>query len=156
VLRAIFRACYAKFRGCVEHPRYLSQASVRSNKSTFGLHNWGLPHEEFIADFCLVSRRSLNKARYRIFSAHFLLRGDWKLCCRQLHMDRGAFFHEVYRIEQVLGRTFRELRPYPLFPIDEYLASVPGRAQVSVPAGTNAKETALTAPLRAKTSGGAV
>jgi hypothetical protein len=43
------------------------------------------------------------------------------LCCRKLNMDRGNFFHAVYRIEQKLGRVFRELEPYPLFPIDDYL-----------------------------------
>ncbi len=35
-------------------------------------------------------------------------------------MERGEFFHEVYRIEQKLGRTFRELEPHALFPVDEY------------------------------------
>jgi hypothetical protein len=35
-------------------------------------------------------------------------------------MDRGNFFHSVYRIEQKLGRMFRELKPYPLFPLDDY------------------------------------
>ncbi len=38
-------------------------------------------------------------------------------------MERGAFFHEAYRIEQKLGRTFRELKPFALFPIDEYFNS---------------------------------
>ncbi|MCC6342243.1 MAG: hypothetical protein IT166_08595 [Bryobacterales bacterium] len=40
-------------------------------------------------------------------------------------MDRGNFFHAVYRIEQTLGRTFRELRPYALFPLDEYFGATP-------------------------------
>ncbi len=35
-------------------------------------------------------------------------------------MDRGNFFHAVYRIEQKLGRVFRELEPYSLFPVDDY------------------------------------
>ena len=35
-------------------------------------------------------------------------------------MDRGNFFHSVYRIEQRLGRMFRELQPYLLFPLDDY------------------------------------
>ena len=35
-------------------------------------------------------------------------------------MSRGNFFHAVYRIEQKLGRMFRELQPYPLFPLDDY------------------------------------
>jgi hypothetical protein len=37
-----------------------------------------------------------------------------------LKMDRGNCFHAVYRIEQKLGRAFRELEPYALFPLDEY------------------------------------
>jgi len=49
-----------------------------------------------------------------------LLGADWKLCCRRLKMDRGNFFHTLYRIQQKLGRVFRELEPYALFPLDEY------------------------------------
>jgi len=76
--------------------------------------------EDFIADFCLVSRRALDDFEYRIFRFHFLLGADWKLCCRQLGVDRGTFFHTVYRIEHRLGRTFAELEPYSLYPVDEY------------------------------------
>ena len=76
--------------------------------------------EEFMADFCLVSRRTLDEAEYKIFRFHFLLGADWKMCCRRLGMDRGSFFHQLYRIEQKLGRVYRELRPYALFPLDEY------------------------------------
>jgi hypothetical protein len=35
-------------------------------------------------------------------------------------MDRGNFFHEIYRIQQKLGRVYRELEPYALYPLDEY------------------------------------
>ena len=56
----------------------------------------------------------------RGFKYHFLLGADWKLCTRQLKIDRGNFFHAVYRIEQKLGRVFRELEPYPLYPLEEY------------------------------------
>jgi hypothetical protein len=73
-----------------------------------------------LADFCLVSERNLTEAEYKLFRYHFLLGADWKLCCRFLNMDRGNFFHEVYRIEQRLGQVFAELEPYPLFPVDEY------------------------------------
>ena len=73
-----------------------------------------------MADFCLVSRRVLDDEEHRIFRFHFLLGADWRLCCRRLNMDRGNFFHSVYRIEQKLGRAFAELRPYALYPLDEY------------------------------------
>jgi hypothetical protein len=81
---------------------------------------WGRKDEEYIADFCLVSRRALDELEYDVFKFHFLLGADWKLCTRRLKMDRGNFFHTVYRIEQKLGRVFRELEPYGLFPLDEY------------------------------------
>ncbi len=77
-----------------------------------------------MADFCLVSRRVLDDFEYQLFRYHFLLEADWKLCCRQLKMDRGNFFHSIYRIQQKLGRTFAELQPYPLFPLSEYFAGL--------------------------------
>jgi hypothetical protein len=73
-----------------------------------------------MCDFDLVSRRALSEYEHRIFRYHFLLGADWKLCCRQLKMDRGTFFHAIYKIEEKLGRIFAELRPYALYPLDEY------------------------------------
>jgi hypothetical protein len=81
---------------------------------------WGMKDEEFMADFCLVAKRYLTPLEHRIFRFHFLLGADWKLCCRQMKMDRGDFFHIVYRMQQKLGRVFKELKPYPLYPLDEY------------------------------------
>jgi hypothetical protein len=76
-----------------------------------------------MADFILVSRRTLNEYEYVVFKYHFLLGADWNLCCKKLKLDRGEFFHEVYRIQQKLGRTFRELEPHALFPVDQYFNS---------------------------------
>jgi len=78
--------------------------------------------EDYICDFCLVSRRTLTDFEHEVFRNHFLLGADWGLCCRQMKIDRGTFFHAVYRIQQKLGRVFRELEPYSLFPLDEYFA----------------------------------
>lgn len=83
-------------------------------------NSWGRKDEEYIADFCLVSRRALDELERSLFRYHFLLGADWRLCSRKLGMERGTFYHAIYRIEQKLGRTFRELEPYPLFPLDEY------------------------------------
>jgi hypothetical protein len=93
-----------------------------------GGHNrrsvWSRKDEEYVADFCLVSKRFLDEFEYKLFRFHFLLGADWRLCCRQLKMDKGVFFHAVYRIQQKLGRAFRELKPYALFPLDEYFGAV--------------------------------
>jgi hypothetical protein len=123
VFRAIFRACYARFRQCATKEKHVSRVSLEANPGRQRRSVWGLKDEEFIADFCLVSRRTLTEREHRIFKYHYLLGADWKLCCRKLNIDRGSFFHDVYRIEQKLGRTFRELQPHALFPVDEYFNS---------------------------------
>jgi len=120
VLRCIFRICYDRFVKCVTQERHLSRISLEPQAGRQRPNTWGRKDEEFIADFDLVSRRALSESEYRLFRFHFVLGADWKLCTRKLGMDRGKFFHSVYRIEQKLGRMFRELEPYPLFPLDDY------------------------------------
>ncbi len=120
VFRAIFRACYERFRLCVSKEKHVSRVSLEANPGLTRKSVWGLKDEEYVADFCLVSRRALSLREHRIFRYHYLLGADWKLCCQKLNTDRGSFFHEIYRLEQKLGRVFRELEPHALFPVDEY------------------------------------
>ncbi|HUI81251.1 MAG TPA: hypothetical protein VLY24_25170 [Bryobacteraceae bacterium] len=124
MFRAIFRACHNRFRECAAKSGHISTVSLEFSGGKEGCRVYSRKREEFMADFCLVSRRTLDDADYRIFRFYFLLGGDWRLCCRRLGMDRGNFFHAVYRIQQTLGRTFAELEPYPLFPLDEYFGGV--------------------------------
>ena len=113
---------------------------------------WSRKHEDYIADFCLVSKRSLDEEEYRIFRFHFLLGADWRLCCRRLEMDRGNFFHAVYRIQQKLGRVFRELEPFALFPLDEYfggaIRKVQTRSNLLTMPDPAKRKRGLTPPLR--------
>jgi hypothetical protein len=102
--------------------RFISQVSLESVQGRDTKSTWSRKDEEYIADFYLVSRRSLNRNEYQIFKYHYLLGADWRLCCRKLNMDRGNFFHAVYKIEQRLGRVFRELQPYALYPLKEYFS----------------------------------
>ena len=91
---------------------------------------WTRTAEDFMADFYLVAKRTLTEEEFRLFRYHFLLGADWKLCCAKLGTDRGNFFHSVYRIEQKLGRVFREIRPYSLYPPDEYFGGTVRKAKV--------------------------
>src|ERR1700689_1151698 len=120
VLRAMFRICYDRFRRCTEQERHVSRVSMEPAAGARRPMTFGRKDEEYMADFCLVSRRNLSEEEHLLFRYHFLLGADWTLCARKLGMSRGNFFHAVYRIEQKLGRVFRELQPYPLFPLDEY------------------------------------
>lgn len=123
VHRAVFRACYDRFRRCVEKEKALTKATLDLSTGNRRRYSWGRKDEEYIADFCLVSRRYLDDQEYRVFRMHFLLGADWRLCTRQMKIDKGAFFHTLYRIQQRLGRVFRELKPFALYPLDEYFAS---------------------------------
>lgn len=120
VLRAIFRTCFERFRQCSNREKYMSRVTLDPLPGKDRRGAWGRKDEKYMADFCLVSKRNLTEFEHRIFRFHFLLGADWKLCCRKLNIDRGNFFHGVYRIEQKLGRVFRELEPYALFPVSEY------------------------------------
>ena len=102
--------------------RGISPARIESIRGKEHSHTWGMKNEEYVADFCLTAERTLNRVEHQIFRFHFLLGADWKLCCRRLKLDRGNFFHYVYRIEHKLGRVFRELQPYALFPLRDYFS----------------------------------
>lgn len=150
VTRAIFRACYARFRHCVEKERTVSRVSLEYTGGRQRRVTWGRKDEEYIADFCQVSRKHLDASEYRIFNYHFLLGADWRLCCRKLKMDRGSFFHMVYRIQQKLGQVFRELEPYGLYPLDEYFQGKTVQEEKIQPRVVPIRETRqrLQAPLR--------
>ncbi|MCC7496114.1 MAG: hypothetical protein IT160_00965 [Bryobacterales bacterium] len=120
VLRAIFRRCVSRFRLSVARGASYTRTSLEYTGGRDYRFSWGRKDEEYAADFLLVSKRALNTNEYRIFSAYHLLGAEWRLCCRRLQIQRGVFFHEVYRIEAKLGRVFRELQPYGLYPIEEY------------------------------------
>jgi hypothetical protein len=83
--------------------------------------------EDYIADFTLVARRSLDEYHHRIFRYHYLLAADWRLCCIKLKLQRWEFFNAVYAIQNKLGMVFAELKPYALYPVSDYFA---GRVNV--------------------------
>ena len=120
VLRQIFRACYKEFRACASQEPRMTESNLDQDANGSKNYNYGRKDQEYVADFCLLTRRSLNESDYRIFKYHFLLGADWRLCCRKLKMDRGTFFHQLYRIEAKLGRVYRETEPYGIFPVYDY------------------------------------
>src|SRR5580700_6343646 len=124
VFRAIFRACYRRFRECVALGSHTNAVTWERCGGPSGYRAYSRKREEYMADFFLVSRRTLEDLENRVFRYHFMLGADWKVCCRKLKVDRGNFFHTVYNIENRLGRVFAELAPYPLYPVAEYFAGV--------------------------------
>jgi hypothetical protein len=151
VFRSIFRACLEQFQICASRQGQYTSISLERCRGAERRVFWAMKNEDYMADFLLVSRRLLNQQEYDIFRFHFLLGADWKLCCRRTGMDRGNFFHLVYRIQQRLGRAFSELQPYALYPVDEYFNAVVGRDTAPVRPFGPGRETgraALRPPLK--------
>src|ERR1700753_1062321 len=74
VFRAVFRACYNRFRECAALSDQTKSISLEpsGNRRSTG-RTYSRKREEFIADFSLVSRRLLNDSQYTIFKYFFLL-----------------------------------------------------------------------------------
>jgi hypothetical protein len=124
VFRTVFRACHNRFRECVQTEKRLSMVTLERSATSVGKCCYGRKIEEYMADFCNLGRRLLDDSLHQVFRFHFVMGADWRLCCKHLNVDRGTFFHKVYRIESILGRAFREIEPYALFPLDEYFGTV--------------------------------
>lgn len=120
VLRTIFRICFKRFSYCAHMEKRLSRVRLDLGSGKNPVYMWGRKEEEYCADFYLIARRTLTPFEFQLFALHFLCGFEWKQCCEKSGLDRGNFFHAVYRIEQKLGRAFRETKPYALFPLDEY------------------------------------
>jgi hypothetical protein len=126
VYRAIFRACYARFRDCLTKAGHAGTVKLEftggraENKQMFGRKN-----EEYVADFQVVARRVMTtQLEQDIFRFHFLLAADAGMCAKRLGMSKDAFFHAVDALETKLGNVFSNLEPYALYPLDEYFSHV--------------------------------
>ena len=134
VLRAIFRACYQGCLECVALRERTAAISWEPCHGPKGGRMFSRKREEYIVDFLNVAQRHLQPLEHRLFRYHFVLGADSNLCTRKLQMDRGTFFHQLYRLEQKLGRVYAELKPYPLYPLREYFGGVAHRGVKAEPA----------------------
>ena len=147
VFRAAFRACYARFRECAVRGEQPGNIAWEILGGPGGRRIYSRRHEEYKADFDLIARRELSAVDYKLFRFHYLLGAGWPLIGRYLGMDRGMFFHAIYRIEQRLGRAYCELQPYPLFPLDEYFGWTTRVAPVRAIEPSPVRENRLKVPL---------
>jgi len=114
VLRAIFRACHARFRHCATKEKYMSRISLEQVSSRERSFSWGRKDEEYMADFILLGRRTLSEFDFKLFRFHFLLGADWKLCCRRMGIDRGTFFHASIAFSRNSAGFFEKWNPTAL------------------------------------------
>ena len=115
VLREAFRRCLSRYKRATEaeYGKYTRYNLIRSGELDRCFFNWGYKELEYCADFLNLVRRAglFEKAMVKMYH---LDGSDWRACCIKFRMDKGQFFHSVYRVEQKIGRLAAELRPYPL------------------------------------------
>jgi hypothetical protein len=129
VLRTIFRACLFRLYACNSLDHYIARVVYEFTPGHDSSRSWTHKTQDYAADFHLIAQRTLTEREMTILRLHYLRRFDWHVCCNFLRMDRGAFFHACYRIEQKLGRAYRETRPYALYPCDEYFGGTMRRTR---------------------------
>lgn len=75
---------------------------------------------EYIADFDMAARRALDETEKKVLELYFLKDLIWRQCALRLQIDRGTFFHAVYRTMERLGR---ELALAEIWPLDAYFGA---------------------------------
>ena len=119
-LRGIFKVCYQRYNLLrFKQESALTHLCYRKTSVRTGFV-WCRQDEEYIADFYLLTRRSLSLRDLELWKLYFEQGRPWGVCAAVLRTNRGNFYHGVYKIEQTLGRLLWELEPYPLFPLYGY------------------------------------
>jgi hypothetical protein len=116
VHRSIFSQCLERYILCAENSERFNRIAVLE-VSAGGRLLVGLKCAEYAADFELAARRVLTPRQQELLRIHFLESKPWKEAAPLLRMNRGEFFHEVYRTESILGK---ELARAGVYPLDEY------------------------------------
>src|ERR1039458_2921034 len=76
VLRAVFRACFNRYRECVAAAKYASPVSLEFIPGKEHTRAYGRKVEEYMADICLVAKRTLSEEEHQAFRFYFLLRSE--------------------------------------------------------------------------------
>ncbi len=127
VYRRVFRVCMRRYEQSRSFGGLLCGAGLAQRVSRCqGLSTEPRAYREaaYTADIELTAKRALTGRTMAraIWWYHFMHGCDWQNCIRLIRyqvglpLDRGNYFHEVYRTEVMLGRVFLEMRPYSLCP----------------------------------------
>ena len=131
VARAVCRICLLRYDECRAMQGGNGGVSYEQTERGRSLVRfYGMRREEYIADVELTARRVLLPEEWSLFELHMLRKLTWRACCPTLRLDRGNFFHAVYRIETKLGLAFGALEPYSLLPGEYFGGRAPPPAQV--------------------------
>jgi len=122
VYRRVFRDCNAR-----NHETRMREGDFARRPNTHmtrGGLSAGLEPAEFMVDFERTGLAALARCpvEQAVFWYHHLHRVEWRPCLPLIaretgqKMDRGNFFHAVYRVEVKVGRACMNLKPYSVWP----------------------------------------
>jgi len=125
VFRNIFEVCHEQFKQ--------SATTASTGIVTQGI-TCSRPTEDFAADFTLVGNRVLadRPLLQQVFQMYFLECDKWTVVAlrneltlpvflsRRMKINNNLLFRRVFEVKVILGRAFRELQPYALYPLKEY------------------------------------
>jgi len=120
VARAVFRICLRRYDECRTMQGGSHGVCYEQSSGPVPVRFHGMRREEYMADVELAARRVLLPEEWTLFRLHMLFKLDWRACSRIVHLDRGMFFHSVYRVETKLGMAFAGLKPYSLLPAEYF------------------------------------
>lgn len=104
VYRAIFRACFAHFRHCVDGGEHFGPATVKASTSK-SVSTWESHSREFSALFVKLSQQTLSADEYQLFNYHFLLGASSALCCRKMNINLNGFSETITLIREKVGKA---------------------------------------------------
>lgn len=103
--RCVWRAIYRAVRGlCSRIDAY------PAGRCLHAVHGFSRPGEEFLSDAALC-RKVLTTHLARVDS--LMRRLHWRDACRAMGCDGGAWWHNVYRVQEALGRAYYQRGLYP-------------------------------------------
>jgi hypothetical protein len=112
VYRRIFDACYDCYQAITPHTSRVQSDSIYKSR----------PEEEFRADFWAVAHRALigRPALAETFDVYFAEERGARIAAAILGISTGVLFRRATDIKRLVGRAFRDVQPYPLFPSRQY------------------------------------
>lgn len=134
VYRRVFRACLGSYHHC--EASMGSAGTVQFERVGHAQGRCAIvasfKRAEYAADFIMLARRALahRPVELAVFEAYHVADLEWLAAVprvnRILHLprplNRGSFFHAVYRAEGLIGAAIVSTRPYSLFPPRQYFA----------------------------------
>ena len=128
VYRKVFQTCWDKYAE-IQSNRFNGCGAVNLERNAGAEPGnapivYGNKLAEYCADFVLLAKRCLNRFEHRIFKRYYLDNIHYKLLMDDHRLSRRMIYYEVEKIQTKLGRYYCELKPFALYPVDEYFSTI--------------------------------